>query len=679
MCYDFRQIEASIHVVVGREEPVAAGHAPVVYDGVLAGDALAPGRSLARIYLAAVLDRLSPAAAVQLLQRCHRALAVDGTLRIATEDLDVVLDRVTSRAIWDGSGLPADGFDWGASRFHLLNHAFRQRDWFYNETELRRLATMVGFRNGRRVAAADDPRFQIERLKANLVVMEFRRLPRQDGPRPSVDILIPLYRPDHFAHALESALEQTWDPLAIIICDDGPGDASRAIIDQFSHHRRFPSIQYFQERPPSGNTANNSIRLLDKSSGAYVKFLCDDDVLEPRCVEKMATCLRDHPEVTLVTSHRRLIDEQGKLLAEIEATRRLVAEDSRVSGAWLIDEMLRRQRNYIGEPSTTMFRRADIREIAPNFWTLGGINFMGNADVTIWISLLAQGDGIYLTESLSRFRMHPHQTSQDPTIHEFCRAAWHRAVNGTSYLGLYDAATPAPLDATPLTDSPWWTPESRAHVAAARRALSEGDGAAALVSCERALAADPYDTRLSTLRARCLAASGQAQAAIDVLVEAIRGNPATAGPYLRATEMAWASGNQDGAKAVFQGVQSKLALVRPISGVVERHAALHLDPHAWFELVPSLPPLTVIIRIVCRNAAPTRERPIRVVLSRDGEVVATGELTGLGASLDLEAPIPSRPTTTRLDLRWSGAVDVVPAPTDEPLAVRLAGIEVYLV
>ena len=669
---------------MGREEPIAAGHAPVVYEGAgvgagaFLGDALAPGRSLSRIYLAGVLDQLSPAAAVRLLQRCHRALAPDGVLRIATADLDAVLDRVTSRALWDESGLPADGFDWGASRFHFLNHAFRQRTWFYNETELRRLATMVGFRDGRRVSAADDPRFQIERLKANLVVVEFRRLRREDGPRPSVDILIPLYRPDHFAHALESALEQTWDPLTIVVCDDGPDGASRAIIDGFRGHRRFSSIKYFQERPPSGNTAKNALRCLANSSGAYVKFLFDDDVLEPRCVEKMATCLRDHPDVTLVTSHRRLIDNQGKLVNEIEATRRLVAEDSRVNGAWLIDEMLRKQQNYVGEPSTAMFRRADIQEIAPDFWTLGGINFMGNADVTVWISLLAQGDGIYLTESLSRFRLHPDQTSKDPTIHELCRAAWHRAVNGTSYLGLYDPSIPAPLDATPLVDSPWWAPETRAHVATIRRALGEGDGATAMASCDRALAAEPDDIRLTTLRARCLAAIGQAQAAIDLLVEAVRRHPGPAGAYVRTAEMAWAIGNHEGARALFQGVQSKLALVRPISGVVERHGALHLDPHAWFELVPSLPPLTVTLRIVCRNAAPTRERPIRVVLSCDGAVVATGELTGLGATLALEASIPSRPTTTRLDLRWSGAVDVVPAPTDEPLALRLAGVEVFL-
>jgi hypothetical protein len=670
-------IGSAIHVS-GRDEPLAGAHASVSYDLVLASGRVAPDGSLERIYLGAALEPLAPAAAVQLLQRCRRALQPGGRLRVATDDLDGVLERVASREAWERSGLPEDGFDWGASRFHLLNHAFRQRAWFYNETELRRLATMVGFRGGRRVVAAGEPGFQMERLRHHPLVMEFERPPRPEGPRPSVDIVIPLYRPEYFRAALESALEQTWEPLSIVVCDDGPGELARAIINSFRNHRRYPQIQYFHNHPSTGNTAKNALACLQRSSGAYVKFLFDDDVLEPRCVEKMASCLRDHPEVTLVTSHRGLIDGQGRALPEIEATQRPVAEDSQVSGAWLIDEMLRRQQNFLGEPSTVLFRRADIQELLPDFWALGGINFMGNADVTVWLSLLAQGDGIYLTESLSWFRMHAAQTSKDPVIHELCRAAWHRAARGAAFLGLFDPAAAPPLDATPLLPAPWWAPEVRARAAAPERALAVGDAAAALAGADGALAAEPDDPRLQRLRARGLAARGEAAAAIEVLVEAVRRNSGVAGSYLDAAQMAASLGNREGAQGVLQGAQSKLRLLRPLVGVVERDGGTHLEPRAGFELAPSLPPLVVTFRLICRSAAPTRERPIQVVLTEDGVAVAVGELAALGATLALEASVSSRPSATRLDLRWSGAVDVLPAPTDDPSAVRLMGIELRL-
>ena len=37
--------------------------------------------------------------------------------------------------------------------------------------------------------------------------------------------------------------------------------------------------------------------------------------------------------------------------------------------------MLGQQLNFIGEPSTIMFRRADLQPFAPNFWSFAGINF----------------------------------------------------------------------------------------------------------------------------------------------------------------------------------------------------------------------------------------------------------------------------------------------------------------
>ncbi len=668
----------AIHVS-GKDEPLAGGHTLLPYEVVLASGRVAPDGSIERIYLGTgLLDGLTPAAAVQLLQRCRRALEPGGRLRVAADDLDAVVERVTSREAWERSGLAQGGFDWGASRFHVLNQAFQRRAWYYNEVELRRLATMVGFRGGRRVAAGDDTRFAAERLRPDVVVMEFERRARHDGLRPSVDILIPVYRPDHFREALESALEQTWEPISILVSDDGPGDRTRDIIDGFRNHRRFASVRYVHNQPPSGKTATNCVSCLRQTSGAYVKFLFDDDVLEPRAVEKMATCLRDHPEVTLVTSHRQVIDEHGRPLAELEATKRVVAEDSRVSAAWLIDNMLRRQENFIGEPSTVLFRRADVEELLPDFWALGGLDFIGNADVTVWLSLLAQGDGIYLTESLSRFRIHAAQTSKDPVIHEICRAAWHRAAAAAEFLGLYDPGAAPPFAATPLASSPWWTPSARGAVEAAVRALQAGDAAVAQAHAEQALVADPGDSRLERLRAHCLAASGETSAALEALVADVRRNPGAAGPYLHAAEMAFALGNREAAVSVLAGAQARLLMVRPVGGVAERHGATYLDPHARFDVAPGLPPVVVTFRLACRSALTTGERPVRVVLTLDSVAVAAGELTGLGATLAIEAAIPARATAARLDLHWAGAVDVVPAPTEDPLAVRLAGVEVRL-
>jgi hypothetical protein len=218
----------------------------------------------------------------------------------------------------------------------------------------------------------------------------------------------------------------------------------------------------------------------------------------------------------------------------------------------------------------------------------------------------------------------------------------------------------------------------RARIEAARGALAGGHAAAAVAQAEQALASEPDDPRLNLLRARCLAARGDQAAAVDLLVEAVRRNSGAAGPYLHAAEMAWSLGHRDDAMGVLDGVQTRLRLLTPILGVVQRHGAPHLDPHAGFELMSSLPPLVVTFRLICRNPAPTPERPIRVVLTLDRVVVAIGELIGLGATLALEVRVPTHPSAARLDLRWTGAIDLLPAPTDDPLAVRLVGADIRL-
>ena len=99
-----------------------------------------------------------------------------------------------------------------------------------------------------------------------------------------------------------------------------------------------------------------------------------------------------------------------------------------------------------------MFRKADIEAATPDFWSLGGINFQG--DVTMWTNLLAQGDLLYLTETLSQSRQDA-QSIQDRGGPRLAQGAWRRLTAGAAELGLYRPGELAVLDARPLqSDSP---------------------------------------------------------------------------------------------------------------------------------------------------------------------------------------------------------------------------------
>ncbi|MFU7556895.1 glycosyltransferase, partial [Pseudomonas paraeruginosa] len=65
-----------------------------------------------------------------------------------------------------------------------------------------------------------------------------------------------------------------------------------------------------------GSTAKG-IRLAE---GEYVKFLHDDDVLQPDCVEALVGVMEREPNVVLASSRRLRIDEEGQRLPDILAT-----------------------------------------------------------------------------------------------------------------------------------------------------------------------------------------------------------------------------------------------------------------------------------------------------------------------------------------------------------------------
>ncbi|EGH30832.1 glycosyl transferase family protein, partial [Pseudomonas syringae pv. japonica str. M301072] len=103
---------------------------------------------------------------------------------------------------------------------------------------------------------------------------------------PLVSIVIPAFNPRFFRAALQSALDQVYDNLEIIVCDDCRSDEIKAIFDELvvpdsdrARYMRNPQRLGFQ---------GNLLKGLEQASGEYIKFLCDDDRLYNYCVAYQA-------------------------------------------------------------------------------------------------------------------------------------------------------------------------------------------------------------------------------------------------------------------------------------------------------------------------------------------------------------------------------------------------------
>jgi len=125
---------------------------------------------------------------------------------------------------------------------------------------------------------------------------------------PSVSICIPTYnRPFFLLKAIRSCLTQTYKDFEIIVTDNSESDKTKELIKSLNH----PLIRYYKN-PENIGGLNNIIKVLKLAKGKYIKFLMDDDLLKPTCLERMVKVLETYPSVGIVMSPMEIINENDE-------------------------------------------------------------------------------------------------------------------------------------------------------------------------------------------------------------------------------------------------------------------------------------------------------------------------------------------------------------------------------
>ncbi|MCX8063455.1 MAG: glycoside hydrolase family 99-like domain-containing protein, partial [Anaerolineales bacterium] len=328
-----------------------------------------------------------------------------------TPDVDAIVDDYIHNVVnpdWLKFGL-----DWTHNRCERMNIAMRWwgHQWLYNEEELLRLAQLSGLRYRGRFAVGESqiPEFRgLEHRQASRLILEFEKpdLTKTTFSPPLVSVLIPAWNPRYFGEALSSVLSQTYQPLDIVIGDDCRSSEIEEITNKLS--RGDQRVRYIHNPERLGGR-KNILNLLRLAKGDFIKFLNDDDRLEPHCIERLLTALLACPGATLATSRRQQIDVNSHPLPDIIDTLPVVEQDSEIRGIDLATLLLTSGRNFIGEPSTVLFRKAALAHITPNPMSFDGKEIYGINDGAMWINLALRGSCIYLVEPLSSFRRHPEQ------------------------------------------------------------------------------------------------------------------------------------------------------------------------------------------------------------------------------------------------------------------------------
>lgn len=237
----------------------------------------------------------------------------------------------------------------------------------------------------------------------------WRTQPHDDGTDPLVSIVIPSSNPRYFVECIDSAIAQTYRNLEIVVSDDCDSDA---IGDLVRARERLAPIRYMKN-PVRLQTRRNYRQCLALARGTYVKFLNDDDVLEPDCIATLVDAFRRFPGLTLATSNRLRIGADSRVLPDMPATRPAVDRDLVVEGVSLANAAIMYGLNFIGEPSTALVRKRDFA-LRPEIDDDDPFNFNGEPvrgaiDFAMWARLLVQGNAAFFARRLSRFRIHEEQ------------------------------------------------------------------------------------------------------------------------------------------------------------------------------------------------------------------------------------------------------------------------------
>jgi len=232
-----------------------------------------------------------------------------------------------------------------------------------------------------------------------------------------VSICIPTYNGSKFiSEAIDSALCQTYGNLEIIISDDASNDNTLAILDSYKHNVDVP-VKIFYHKPNGiGANWNNCIR---KAKGKYIKFLFQDDILMPTCIEEMVDVIESDNRVGLVASKRELIVEDSHFN---EDTKEWIKKfgDLQVSldlplsnGINILDsslfkskEFLKDPRNKIGEPSAVLFRKEIVNKVGFFREDLKQV-----LDYEFYYRILKKNNIAILPKKLVKFRLHDQQAT----------------------------------------------------------------------------------------------------------------------------------------------------------------------------------------------------------------------------------------------------------------------------
>lgn len=178
--------------------------------------------------------------------------------------------------------------------------------------------------------------------------------------KPKISVCIPTYNGSQFLReCIDSILTQTFSDFELLIVDDQSSDNTVEIAEEYS--AKDPRIKVMRN-PQNLGLVGNWNRCLEITKGEWIKFVFQDDLLAPECLEKMMAATTFGKPI--IYCRREFIFEDGTMEVTKQnylnhpSAQNLFADNIEISARQYAELALKNiGTNFVGEPTSLMFHR----------------------------------------------------------------------------------------------------------------------------------------------------------------------------------------------------------------------------------------------------------------------------------------------------------------------------------
>lgn len=201
---------------------------------------------------------------------------------------------------------------------------------------------------------------------------------------PIFSVIVPLYNKEREVEStLRSVLAQTYQPLEIVVVDDGSTDRSAEIVESLGS----PLIRLIRQSNAGECAARN--RAMSEARGEWFALLDADDEWKPEFLEEVAAMIEEWPDCGIYSTAFDIVSPTGRVRGNCPTQRGVVENFWRES-----------MTRYVTIPSATVLSRKAVEQLGgfPEGMKMGGDQWM-------WIKLASHYGVCFSPRALCNYSM----------------------------------------------------------------------------------------------------------------------------------------------------------------------------------------------------------------------------------------------------------------------------------